>query len=456
MPRDPSREPVWSWAISHSRRRRPTVSPRTSGSSRPACPCPKDAARSIPKIGLRPVLPAHLLAHALGLEGGAFALDAACASSLYALKLACDRLHAKECDLMLAGAVSCADDLFIHIGFCALEAMSLTGRSRPFHRNADGLLPAEGAAFVALERLDDAVRNGRRILGVIRGIGLSNDGRGRSLLAPSQEGQVRAIRRAYEQSGWRPADVSLVECHATGTPVGDATEIGSLTEVYQGCAEVPVGSLKSNLGHLITAAGLAGLIKVLGAMRAGVRPPTLHIDDPHPVLEGSPFRLLSEAEPWPADGPRRAALSAFGFGGNNAHLLVEEYVAQEPVTEELSVDGLNRLQLEAGEHHTEEIELGAEAASPSDDSRSPTEPSQPIAVVGLAVIAGKDRQVEEFGQTLFQRKRNALSRREGAEGAGIADDIEIALKGLRFPPNDLKQNLAPAAPIAAGVRPAAR
>jgi acyl transferase domain-containing protein len=205
-------------------------------------------------------LPAHLAAHALGLGGGAFALDAACASSLYAIKLACDRLHDRSADVMVAGAVNQADDLFIHVGFCALSALSKTGQSRPFHRDADGLVPAEGAGFVVLERLSDALKAGRKILGVIRGVGLSNDGRGRGLLAPSEEGQERALRLAYEQAGLQPADIGLLECHATGTPVGDATELRSMARVFAGCSGVPIGSLKSNLGHLITAAGVAGLI----------------------------------------------------------------------------------------------------------------------------------------------------------------------------------------------------
>src|SRR2546423_12867725 len=166
-------------------------------------------------------LPAHLAAEALGLGAGALALDAACASSLYGIKLACDRLHDRTADLMVAGAVSCADDLFIHIGFSALSALSRTGRSRPFHREADGLVPAEGAAFVALMRLADALTTDRPILGVIRGVGLSNDGRGAGLLAPSVEGQERAMRHAYELAGLPPGTVSLLECHATGTPVGD-------------------------------------------------------------------------------------------------------------------------------------------------------------------------------------------------------------------------------------------
>src|SRR5262245_52649545 len=149
-------------------------------------------------------LPAHLAARALGLGAGAFTVDAACASSLYAIKLACDQLHDGRADVMVAGAVSRTDDLFTHVGFSALGTLSRTGRSRAVHREADGLVPAEGAGFVVIQRLRDATREGRKILGVIRGVGLSNDGRGRGLLAPSEEGQERAMRSAYAQAGIDP------------------------------------------------------------------------------------------------------------------------------------------------------------------------------------------------------------------------------------------------------------
>ena len=166
-------------------------------------------------------LPAHILASALQLNAGAFALDAACASSLYAVKLACDQLHDRRADLMLAGGINRADDLIIHVGFCVLQAMSRSGQSRPFDQYADGLVPCEGAGFVVLKRLDDAVAADDQIVGIIRAVGLSNDGRGQGMLVPSRAGQVRAIRQAYKMSGLRPADISLVEGHATGTPVGD-------------------------------------------------------------------------------------------------------------------------------------------------------------------------------------------------------------------------------------------
>ncbi len=271
-------------------------------------------------------LPALLLGRALGLSSPSLALDAACASSLYAIKYACDRLHDREADVMLAGAVNCADDLFIHVGFGALRALSKSGRSRPFHADADGLLPAEGAGFVVLKRLADARRDGDTIAGVIRGVGLSNDGRGRGFLVPSAQGQAAALRMAYAVAGLTPADIDYVECHATGTQLGDATELESLREVFGESGQgLPLGSLKANVGHLITAAGVAGLIKVCEAMKAGELPPTPHLDRPSDALSSYGFRVPSAPEPWPSGGTPRAAVSAFGFGGNNAHLIVEAH-----------------------------------------------------------------------------------------------------------------------------------
>ena len=269
-------------------------------------------------------IPALMAARALHLGGPAFALDAACASALYAIKLACDALQDHRADAMIAGAVNRADDLFIHVGFSALKALSQTGQSRPFHADADGLLPAEGAGFVVLQRLEDAIAQGRTIHGVIRGVGLSNDGRGRGLLVPSRAGQARAMSAAWHQAGLDPATLGLLECHATGTVVGDATELRSCADALgQRPDALPIGSLKSNLGHLITAAGVAGLVKVLEAQRHGVRPPSLHDGTLNATLDEVPLRVLEAPEAW--DGSRRAAVNAFGFGGNNAHLIVDPF-----------------------------------------------------------------------------------------------------------------------------------
>jgi acyl transferase domain-containing protein len=273
-------------------------------------------------------LPALTLARALGLAAGGLALDVACASSLYALKLACDKLHDGHADWMLVGAVSHADDLILEQALGAVDVLSPTHQSRPFHNEADGMVRSEGAAFVVLRPLSAALAAGDRIHAVIRGIGLGNSGRTRGLLAPSERGQVEAMRAAYGGSGLTPADVTLLECHATGNLLADLIEVRSLRRIFSANAGLPLGSLRSNMGHPITASGLASLIKVVFSLQTGVRAATLHAEDPLREVARSGFRLLSHAENWDVDGPRLAAINSFGFGGNNAHLLVENWPEQ--------------------------------------------------------------------------------------------------------------------------------
>jgi len=288
--------------------------------------------------------PAGVVARGLGLGGGSFTLDAACASSLYAIKLAADELIAGRVDAMICGGVSRPDPLYTQMGFAQLRALSPSGVASPFGLEADGLVVGEGAGMFVLKRLGDALKQGDRVYGVIGGVGVSNDVDG-GLLAPDSEGQLRAIRAAYAQAGWRPGDVDLIECHATGTPVGDAVEFASLRALWasedraQNSGRCVIGSVKSNIGHTLTAAGASGLIKVLLGFRHEVLPPTAGFDRPSAKidLETSPFRVLGRAEPWPRRDdrtPRRAALSGFGFGGINAHVLIEEWVpglSPEPV-----------------------------------------------------------------------------------------------------------------------------
>ncbi|MDX2011705.1 MAG: beta-ketoacyl synthase N-terminal-like domain-containing protein [Myxococcaceae bacterium] len=259
------------------------------------------------------------VARLLGLGKGAWTLDAACASSLYAIHLACLELESGRAAAMLAGGVSLAQSLYTQIGFTQLQALSPTGVCAPFSSSADGLVVGEGAGLVVLKRLEDARRDGDRVLGVIRGIGLSNDVGG-SLLSPDSEGQLRAMRAAYAEAGWRPSSVQLVECHGTGTPRGDHVELSSLATLFDGARPV-IGSVKSNVGHLLTAAGIAGLTKVLKAFERGTLAPTANVRSPAPAA--APFELLHEPRAWKTDGPRRAAVSGFGFGGINAHLLIE-------------------------------------------------------------------------------------------------------------------------------------
>lgn len=282
-------------------------------------------------------LPAQLISKALRLGGRSFTLDAACASSLYALKLGIDELRAGRADAVLAGGLSRPDCLYTQMGFAQLHALSHNGVPRPFDERGDGLVVGEGAGIFLLKRLDDALSHGDHILGVLRAVGLSNDVSG-ALLAPSSEGQLRAMRAAYEECGLKPEQMDTIECHATGTPVGDTEEFRSLRTLWSdsnfSAGRCVLGSVKSNMGHGLTSAGAAGLAKLLLAFEHETIPPTAGFQNARSTidLENSPFRVLKQAESWSRRSdstPRRAALSGFGFGGINAHLIVEEYIGQQ-------------------------------------------------------------------------------------------------------------------------------
>ncbi|MGQ4462170.1 beta-ketoacyl synthase N-terminal-like domain-containing protein [Streptomyces violaceoruber] len=383
-------------------------------------------------------LPALLAARALGLGAGAWSLDAACASSLYAIKLACDRLHDGTADLMVAGAASRPDPLYLHVGFCGLSATSRTGRSRPFDRDADGLVHGEGAGFVALTRLSDARAAGLPVFGVIRGVGLSNDGRGAGLISPSEEGQVRAMRLAYEVAGIAPESVSLVECHATGTPVGDAVEARGMARVFGASDDVPIGSAKSNIGHLLASAGVAGLLKVLGAMRAGVRPATLGARRPLDALSGTPLRVLDTAEQWA--GPRRAAVSAFGFGGTNAHLLLDDPDDAPPPSVSRPAYGPRPTARRAapadraprgpvpGPDAPDTPAAAADSGAPGD--RTPGACAVPVAIVAIGARVGEGTSVEDLRRAVL-----------GGERRGPVAEIAVQLTGLCFPPLALERTV---------------
>ena len=279
-------------------------------------------------IGLVPNLVASRIANRLDLGGPAYTVDAACASSLLAVDHAVRELRGGRCDLVVAGGVHHCHDVTFWSVFSQLGALSASGRIRPFSRSADGLLIGEGTGMLALERLADAERAGHRVYATIRGTGVSSDGRGATLMSPGVNGQIRALQRAYEDAGMVP-DVGLVEAHGTATAVGDEAELATLQAVF-GRTDGPrrvVGSVKSMIGHAMPAAGAAGLIKAVLAVHHGVLPPTLHApEDPHPGLEEAGFRVLAGAEPWEQpSGPRRAGVNAFGFGGINAHVVVEQH-----------------------------------------------------------------------------------------------------------------------------------
>ncbi|QES45503.1 beta-ketoacyl synthase [Streptomyces venezuelae] len=294
-------------------------------------------------IGLVPNLAASRIANRLDLRGPAYTTDAACASSLIAVDQAVAELTTGRCDMMLAGGVHHCHDVTLWSVFSRLGALSPSERSRPFHARADGILIGEGTGIVVLKRLADATRDGDRVYAVIRGTGVAADGRAASLVSPDPGGQARAVRQAWQAAGLDPREpgaVGLLEAHGTGTPAGDAAELATLTEVfgpphgYTRDASRPgvIGSVKSMIGHTMPAAGVAGLVKVALALHHATLPPTLHCEDPHPALAATRFQPLGTAQPWDVDGPggrdapdvRRAAVNAFGFGGINAHVVLEE------------------------------------------------------------------------------------------------------------------------------------
>ncbi|MCP4688084.1 MAG: PfaB family protein, partial [Desulfobacterales bacterium] len=361
-----------------------------------------------------------------------------CASSLYAVKLACDYLLSHKTDMMLAGAVSAADPLFVNVGFSIFQAYPEQGRSSsPLDRDSAGLVSGEGAGMFVLKRYSDAVRDGDRIRAVIGGIGLSNDGRGQSVLSPNAKGQAAAFERAYADAGIDPTSIQYVECHATGTPVGDKVELDSMDAFFGPYGAAPlVGSVKSNVGHLLTAAGMAGMIKVILSMARGRIPATINLKNPLSSTKQvvAPQQMPTASVAWPA-GParRRAAVSAFGFGGTNAHLILEH----EPAG---SAGG---------------VQQGT--CSAAREKRQGVKSLSPVAIVGMDAFFGPCEGLAAFHRSTYdgnqhfaavprQRwkgledqpdllRRFGFETGEAPEGAYIAG-FDLDFMRFRVPPNE--------------------
>ena len=277
------------------------------------------------------------IANRLNLGGTNCVVDAACGSSLGALNMAAMELWTGKADMAITGGVDTFNDIFMFMCFCKTPALSKTGHARPFSADNDGTILGEGIGMVVLKRLSDAERDGDRIYACVNAVGTSSDGKGKAVYAPSVPGQVKALKRAYEQSGIDPHDITMIEAHGTGTGAGDKVEVDALKEVYGESSKnrpwCALGSVKSQIGHTKAAAGSANLIKAALALYNKVIPPTIKISQPAPSLVGEniPFYLPNETRPWVTENgkTRHAAISSMGFGGSNFHVILSEYKSEK-------------------------------------------------------------------------------------------------------------------------------
>ncbi|MEH2118763.1 PfaB family protein [Nostoc sp.] len=374
-------------------------------------------------------LPASIIAQAFSLSQINLCLDAACSSSFYAIKLASHYLWSHKADVMLAGAISCADSLFVRMLFSGVQGYPENGISRPLDKSSRGLIPADGVGMVMLKRYSDAIRDGDNILATICGNGLSNDGKGKHLLSPNPKGQILAFERAYHEAKFSPKTIDYLECHATGTLLGDTTEFNSIETFFgQNQAAPLVGSAKANTGHLLTAAGMVGLTKAILSMSHGVIPPTINVNEPLASENRtiSADKIVRTATSWPDNNTpiKRAAISAFGFGGTNSHLILEQGTTTQSV-----------------------------------DSTAPIPPAK-IAIVGMDAFFGNCNGLDAFERSIYDGTQHFTSlppqRWHGIENQenvlkeyGLTDgkapvgayikDFEIDTLSCKIPPNEIEK-----------------
>jgi PfaB family protein len=354
---------------------------------------------------------AHTVAEALALQGPAYAIDAACASSLYAFKLAIWHLLSNEVEIAIAGGVVTADPVFSTLGFASVHALPDGDRSRPLDSGSTGLAPAEGCCLFVLKKASAAQRDGDDIYALIRGIGLSNDGAGQHLLTPNKKGQVLACERAYQAAECDLADVDYIELHATGTELGDRTELASLQDITAHLSHKPyIGTIKSNIGHLLTAAGAASALKCIQAMQNNMIPATIGIQQPLAADQTVRTNL-----PWPhAPRAKRAAINAFGFGGTNAHMLLEEPNETDSYQETQAV------------------------------------PHVPLAITGMDAVFGPWQGIEEIAANLYAGKQAfvdiaperwlGLNVTESVTKRGAyIESFDFDALRYRIPPHEIKQ-----------------
>ncbi|MFI6344271.1 SDR family NAD(P)-dependent oxidoreductase [Streptomyces sp. NPDC050560] len=335
------------------------------------------------------------VANRFDLGGINMTVDAACASSLGAVRAAASELVERRADTMLVGGCDAENTIFMYLCFSKTPALSKSGTIRPFDKDADGTLIGEGIGMLALRRLADAERDGNQIYAVLRGIGTSSDGRFKSIYAPRKEGQMVALRRAYEDADCSPASIELFEAHGTGTAVGDATELSALSAVVSESTDATryaaLGSVKSQIGHTKAAAGAASMIKLALALHHKVLPPTINVDEPNPAIDfkGGPVYVNTEARPWirtPERPKRRAALSSFGFGGTNFHMVLEEHGDGDDLQVSFPVAEVHLW------HAPDTAALTAALASGAPATGGPA----PAAHARLALVARTERELTEL------------------------------------------------------------